>query len=231
MTTHCMRSYSLLAIKTCHRRGIHAIGGMAAQIPIKHDHEANAQAMEKVRADKLREASDGHDGTWVAHPGLVSLAKEIFDRHMPNPNQIERGRDDVHVTREDLLTVPKGEITERGLTHNLDVAIQYMASWLSGNGCVPIYHLMEDAATAEISRSQVWQWIHHPNGMLADGRRVTQEMVGSLLDAQMQKFREKLPPEQFSAGNYELARRLIEGIVTRDQFTEFMTLVGYEHLD
>jgi malate synthase len=226
-----MRSYSLLAIQTCHRRGIHAIGGMAAQIPIKHDHRANEEALEKVRTDKVREAGDGHDGTWVAHPGLVALAREAFDAHMPAPNQIERKREDVRVTADDLLTMPTGEITEKGLMHNIDVGIQYMAAWLSGNGCVPIYHLMEDAATAEISRSQLWQWIHHSNGVLADGRKVTGDLVRSLLDAQMSKLREKVRPEGFAAGHYDLARQLIEAIVLRDEFTEFMTLVGYEYLN
>ena len=153
MTTHCMRSYSLLAIKTCHRRGAHAIGGMAAQIPIKNDAAANEEALAKVRADKVREAGDGHDGTWVAHPGLVPIAKEAFDAVMPDAHQLGRLRDDVQVTAADLLTVPQGTITEKGLSHNIDVGIQYMASWLGGNGCVPIYNLMEDAATAEISRA------------------------------------------------------------------------------
>jgi malate synthase len=230
MTAHCMRSYSLLAIKTCHRRGIHAIGGMAAQIPIKNDPKANDEAMEKVRADKVREAGDGHDGTWVAHPGLVGLAKEAFDAKMPRPNQIDRQRDDVRVMAQDLLTVPEGQITERGLAQNIDVGIQYMAAWLSGNGCVPIYNLMEDAATAEISRAQVWQWVHSPRGILADGRRVTPELVGKMFDTQMQRLEQAVGAERFARGNYDLARKLIEGIVLKEEFTEFMTLVGYGHL-
>jgi malate synthase len=176
MTTHCMHSYSLLAIQTCHRRGIHAIGGMAAQIPIKNDPKANDEAIGKVRADKERESEDGHDGTWVAHPGLVSIAKDSFDARMPEPNQISKSRDDVRVTAKDLLQMPEGEISEQGLRHNINVGILYMAAWLAGNGCVPIYNLMEDAATAEISRSQIWQWIHHDNGVLADGRKVTKEL-------------------------------------------------------
>ena len=205
MTAHCMHSYSLLAIKTCHRRGIHAIGGMAAQIPIKNDPQANAEAMEKVRADKEREAGDGHDGTWVAHPGLVPIAKVSFDARMPQPNQIGRRRDDVQVTADDLLTVPQGEISERGLCHNIDVGIQYMASWLSGNGCVPIYNLMEDAATAEISRAQIWQWVHQPNGVLSDGRKITPELVRRLFQEQMGKLQDKLGaeaicPRQFRPG-------------------------------
>jgi malate synthase len=231
MTTHCMRSYSLLAIQTCHRRGIHAIGGMAAQIPIKNDPEANEQAIDKVRADKERESGDGHDGTWVAHPGLVEVAKKAFDDRMREPNQIHRKREDVRVTAKDLLTVPDGEITEAGLRHNIDVGIQYMESWLSGNGCVPIYNLMEDAATAEISRSQVWQWIHQPRGMLTDGRNVTAQLCHELFDEEMDKLRSMAGDERFGAGRYELARELIEDIVQRDAFTEFMTTVGYEHLD
>ncbi|MGA2067349.1 MAG: malate synthase A [Thermoguttaceae bacterium] len=231
MTTHCMRSYSLLAIKTCHRRGIHAIGGMAAQIPIKNDPRANEDALEKVRADKVREAGDGHDGTWVAHPGLVALAREAFDARMPAPNQIGRRRDDVSVTARDLLTVPQGEISERGLRQNIDVGIQYMAAWLGGNGCVPLYHLMEDAATAEISRAQVWQWVHSPRGILADGRKVTRELTGSLFREQLGKLRETAGPARFAEGHYDLAGRLIEDIVLADEFTEFMTLVGYDYLE
>jgi malate synthase len=159
MTAHFLRSYSLALIKTCHRRKVHAMGGMAAQIPIRNDAEANAQAMEKVRADKLREAGDGHDGTWVAHPGLVALAKEVFDRQMPGPHQIARQRQDVIVTAADLLKVPEGTITEAGLRQNINVGIGYLEAWLRGTGCVPLYNLMEDAATAEISRAQIWQWI------------------------------------------------------------------------
>ncbi len=231
MTTHGMRSYSLLAIKTCHRRGIHAIGGMAAQIPIKNDPQANEAALEKVRADKVREAGDGHDGTWVAHPGLVAVAKAAFDAKMPGPHQISRKRDEVYVTGKDLLTVPAGEITEHGLCHNIDVGIQYMATWLGGNGCVPLYNLMEDAATAEISRAQIWQWVQQPNGVLADGRKVTPELVRRLFQEQMGKLRQVVGPEHFAQGNYLQAAELIQNIVLQDTFTEFMTLVGYEHLD
>lgn len=231
MTTHGMRSYSLLAIKTCHRRGIHAMGGMAAQIPIKHDAAANEAALEKVRADKVREVTDGHDGTWVAHPALVQIAREIFDGAMPQPNQIDKRRDDVQVTAKDLLTVPQGSITEAGLAQNIDVGIQYMAAWLSGLGCVPLYHLMEDAATAEISRSQIWQWIHHPNAVLSDGRKVTGQLVRGMFSEQLSRLRQSLTPEQFDRGCYNLASNLIEQIVLRDQFTEFMTLAGYEHLE
>jgi len=176
MTTHFMHSYSLLAIKTCHRRNVHAIGGMAAQIPIKNNPQANEEAMAKVRADKHREATDGHDGTWVAHPGLVPVAMEEFDKVMKGPNQIDRKREDVHVTAADLLALPEGTITEAGLRININVSLQYMESWLNGLGCVPINNLMEDAATVEISRSQIWEWIRHPKGILDDGRTVTVEL-------------------------------------------------------
>jgi malate synthase len=231
MTSPCMRAYSLLTIRTCHRRGIHAMGGMAAQIPIKDDPTANEQAIEKVRADKEREVRDGHDGTWVAHPGLVRLAKDIFDAGMPTPNQIHLRREDVAVTAEDLLVVPPGSITERGLRHNVDVGIQYMAAWLSGNGCVPIYNLMEDAATAEISRSQLWQWVHHDNARLADGQAITPDLVSRIFEEELQHLRERVGEDAFARGHYELAARLIRDIVLRDAFTEFMTTVGYEHLD
>jgi malate synthase len=231
MTTPCMRAYSLLAIKTCHRRGIHAIGGMAAQIPIKTDPQANEKALAAVRADKEREAEDGHDGTWVAHPGLVSLAKEAFDVKMPEANQIARRRDDVQVTAKDLLKVPEGEITEQGLCQNVDVGIQYMAAWLSGNGCVPLYNLMEDAATAEISRAQLWQWVHSPKGVLSDGRKITPEMIRGVFQKQMGKLEQQLGAERFAAGKYEASKTLMEQIVLKDTFTEFMTLEGYKHLE
>ncbi len=230
MATHGMRSYSLLAIRTCHRRGIHALGGMAAQIPVKSDPEANERALAAVRADKEREAGDGHDGTWVAHPGLVALARAAFDARMPGPHQIARRRDDVRVDAGDLLSVPEGEITERGLRHNLDVAIQYLGAWLAGVGCVPIYDLMEDAATAEISRAQVWQWIRHGR-RLADGRAVTAERCRAWIGEELEKLRRSLGPERFAAGRYERAATLIDRIVTERRFAEFMTTVGYEELD
>jgi malate synthase len=230
MTTHGMHSYSLLAIQTCHRRGIHALGGMAAQIPIKGDPKANEEALAKVRADKVREVGDGHDGTWVAHPGLVPLAKEAFDAGMPGPHQIQRRREDVRVTAADLLSVPRGQITEAGVRHNIDVGIQYMAAWLGGNGCVPIYHLMEDAATAEISRSQLWQWVHQPNGRLPDGRKVSAEWVRGLFREQAGKLGAGNGAEPQARENYDRARALIEEIVLKEEFTEFMTLAGYEHL-
>ena len=183
MDKHFLKSYVDLLIQTCHRRGIHAMGGMAAQIPIKNDPAANEKALDKVRQDKLREVRAGHDGTWVAHPGLVPVAKEVFDAHMKEPNQIARRRDDVHVTAEDLLAVTEGQITEEGLRWNIDVGLQYLESWLRGSGCVPIYNLMEDAATAEICRAQVWQWVRH-SARLSDGRPVTQEMVRRMIAEQ-----------------------------------------------
>jgi malate synthase len=231
MATPMMRSYSLLAISTCHRRGIHAIGGMAAQIPIKENPKANEEALDKVRADKEREAGDGHDGTWVAHPGLVPIAKAIFDQKMPGPHQIARARDDVRVSRDDLLTVPRGPVTERGLRHNLDVGIQYLGAWLSGNGCVPIYHLMEDAATAEISRSQLWQWVHHDNAVLDDGRRVTPSLLRQWSAEEAEALRGRLGDHAYRAGRYDVAHALIETLALDREFAEFMTLVGYEHLD
>src|SRR3989441_6511819 len=170
-----LNSYVQLLIKTCHRRGIHAMGGMAAQIPIKNDPAANEKALDKVRQDKLREVKAGHDGTWVAHPGLVPIAKAIFDEYMKTPNQIHVKREEVSVSAKDLLAVPTGEITEAGLRLNINVGLQYLEAWLRGNGCVPIYNLMEDAATAEISRAQVWQWVRH-KARLADGRVIGKEL-------------------------------------------------------
>ena len=170
-----LNSYVELLIQTCHRRGVHAMGGMAAQIPIKGDPAANDAALEKVRLDKLREVRAGHDGTWVAHPGLIPVAREVFDVYMPTPNQIDVKREDIRISAADLLAVPRGEITEDGLRLNIDVGIQYLESWLLGLGCVPIYNLMEDAATAEISRTQVWQWLHH-GAHLNDGRKITPQL-------------------------------------------------------
>lgn len=230
MTRHCMRAYSLLVIKTCHRRGAHAMGGMAAQIPIKNDPEANAAALQKVREDKIREATDGHDGTWVAHPGLVRIALEEFNKAMPAPNQIDNLREDVSVTAADLLKLPAGDITEAGLRTNIDVGIQYMANWLSGLGCVPIYNLMEDAATAEISRAQVWQWIHHPDGILADGRKVTLEMFREITAAELRKIKASVGEEHYANGNYEKAAELFDEIIANEELEEFLTLRAYEHL-
>ena len=231
MTRHCMHSYSLLVIKTCHRRGAHAIGGMAAQIPIRDDAEANQAALQKVREDKIREANDGHDGTWVAHPGLVGIAFEEFNKVMPEPNQVDKLRDDVAVTAADLLKLPAGTITEEGLRINIDVGIQYMASWLSGLGCVPIYNLMEDAATAEISRTQIWQWIHHPQGILSDGRKVTLELFRTIMEEELQKIRKAVGEAHYTTGNYERAARLFDEIIANEELEEFLTLRAYENLN
>ncbi|MGH8139638.1 MAG: malate synthase A [Steroidobacteraceae bacterium] len=231
MTVPFLRAYSLLCIKTCHRRGAFAMGGMAAQIPIKNDPAANELALGKVRADKEREASDGHDGTWVAHPGLVPIAREIFDRLMPTPNQITRMREDVSVSAHDLLSIPRGEITEGGLRNNVSVSLQYMAAWLSGNGCVPINHLMEDAATAEIARAQIWQWIRHPGGVLTDGRRVTLELFRDLLSAERNRLASELGQQRYGQGHYEEAAQLLDDITASPEFQSFLTLSAYRKLD
>jgi malate synthase len=230
MTTHFMRSYSLLAIKTCHRRGAAAIGGMAAQIPIKDDPVANGLALGKVRADKHREANDGHDGTWVAHPGLVEIAKREFDAVMKTANQIERQRDDVQVTARDLLQVPAGTITEAGLRLNIRVGVQYMEAWLRGNGCVPLYNLMEDAATAEISRTQVWQWLHNST-TLEDGRTITLPLFRKMFAEEMERIGQEVGHERFRGGKFELAAKLFQEIIEQDELDEFLTLRAYPHLD
>ena len=230
MTAHFMRHYSLLAIRTCHRRGVHAMGGMAAQIPIRRDPAANEAALAKVRADKVREASDGHDGTWVAHPGLVSLARAVFDELMPGASQLDV-IPEVEVTREDLLRVPLGTRTERGLRTNIDVGVRYLASWLGGDGCVPINDLMEDAATAEISRAQVWQWIRHPGGVLEDGRRVTVGLVRALMGEELAKLRAALGEEAFAAGHFQRASELFDQLATSETLADFLTLEAYDELE
>ncbi len=232
MTTPFMRAYSLLTIQTCHRRGIHAMGGMAAQIPIRNNPQANDEAIAKVRTDKEREVGDGHDGTWVAHPGLVATAQEAFTR-MPGSNQIERVREDVHVVAADLLTFPDGEgnITEAGLRLNISVAVQYLEAWLRGSGAVPIFNLMEDAATAEISRSQIWQWIRHPEGKLDDGRKVTVALFRDLMRDELAKIEAAIGPERYAAGRYARAAQLVDEITTSEDFVEFLTLPGYKLLD
>ena len=230
MTSHFLRAYSQLVIKTCHRRGAHAIGGMAAQIPVKNDPDANDAALEKVRADKVREATDGHDGTWVAHPALVSVAMEIFDREMPEANQVSRQRDDVQVTADDLLQVPKGRITEAGVRDNIRVALIYMAAWLSGNGCVPINHLMEDAATAEISRAQLWQWLHHATGVLDTGINIDEALFRRLLREEMDRIRDEVGQNAFDEGYYRDAASELDRLTLSDDFEAFITLPLYEKL-
>lgn len=228
MTVPFMHSYSLLAIQTCHKRNAHAIGGMAAYIPVKDDPDANEKAFEKVRADKIREAKDGHDGTWVAHPGLVPLALEAFDRYMPSKNQINKKLEDLTITSKELLQPLEGLITEKGLRHNISVGIQYIESWLNGKGAAPIHNLMEDAATAEISRAQVWQWIHHPKGILADGRKVTKELFKEALQDELNQIQKT---SSNATNRLQEAAELFERLSISDEFAEFLTTPGYEYLD
>jgi malate synthase len=231
MTTHFMRSYSLLCIKTCHKRGVHAMGGMAAQIPIKNDEIANAEAFAKVRADKEREATDGHDGTWVAHPGLVQVALDAFDAKMKSANQIDRKREDVKIKASDILQFePSAPITEGGLRTNVSVGVQYLEAWLRGSGAVPIFNLMEDAATAEISRAQLWQWIRHPKGVLTDGRKVTKELFEAVLTEELSKIETAQGRERFERGRFADAASLFSQLTTNDEFVDFLTLPGYEQL-
>jgi malate synthase len=229
MTTHFLRTYSQLLIKTCHRREVHAMGGMAAQIPIKNDPAANEVAMERVRADKKREAGDGHDGTWVAHPGLVEIAKAEFDAVMKEPNQIARKRQDVHVGAADLIEVPTGTKTEAGLRQNVAVGIGYVEAWLRGIGCVPLFNLMEDAATAEISRAQVWQWVRHDQ-KLEDGRPITRELVRQIVREENDKVKAQVGEEAYGRARYEDAAQLMIDLVEQPRFYEFLTLPAYDRI-
>jgi len=231
MTSPFMRAYALTLVKTCHKRGAPAMGGMAAQIPIKNDPAANEAALEKVRQDKLREVTDGCDGTWVAHPALVPIAKAVFDEHMPGPNQYDRQRPDVNYTARDLLDFkPEAPITEAGLRNNISVGIQYLGAWLAGNGCVPVFNLMEDAATAEISRSQIWQWIRSDKGRLDDGRKVTAEMFSKLVAEELPKVRTYLGDAAWAEGKYAEGAKLFEQLTLGD-YVEFLTLPAYEAID
>jgi len=223
MTRHFLKSYVDLLIQTCHRRNIHAMGGMAAQVPIKNDPVANEEALEKVRLDKLREVKAGHDGTWVAHPGLVPIAKKVFDEGMPTPNQISIKREPVHVTAKDLLTPSDGSITEAGLRWNIDVGLQYLEAWLRGVGCVPIYNLMEDAATAEICRAQVWQWVKW-GAKLDDGRPVTAVMVNGVVD-------DLLAKRGATSGEFAKAAQIFRQMMTSADFSDFLTLPAYSFID
>jgi malate synthase len=229
MNVHFLHSYSLLLIQTCHRRGAFAMGGMAPQIPIKSDPELNEQALAKVRADKEREVNDGHDGTWVAHPGLVPIAMEIFDERMPQPNQLDRMREDVTIGQEDLLQPSEGTITEPGLRNNIEVSIQYLAVWLSGNGCVPIHHLMEDAATAEISRTQLWQWRRH-GAELDDGRVIDDDLLRKLIEEESDTLVHKAGGDAAAADYYRQATQLIVDAVFTDDLPDFITSAAYERL-
>ncbi|MBV8145950.1 MAG: malate synthase A [Gammaproteobacteria bacterium] len=227
MERHFLRSYVELLIRTCHRRGAYAIGGMAAQIPIREDAQANAEAMARVRADKLREARAGHDGTWIAHPGLARIAREAFDEIMSGRNQLAVRREDVTVSARDLLSVPEGAITEEGLRGCIRVGVQYLESWLRGNGCVPLYHLMEDAATAEICRAQLWQWLHH-GARTSDGAAITVTRFDRLLMEELGRIHEEVGAERLSAGVFPTAARLFEQMTKSDSFDEFLTLPAYE---
>jgi malate synthase len=232
MTAPFMRAYTLSCIKACHKHGTFAMGGMAAYIPIKGDALANGRALEKVREDKRREATDGHDGTWVAHPGLVQIAREEFDKVLgKKKNQIDRQRDDVLATEEQFVEVPKGTITEEGLRTNIRVGIRYLEAWLGGQGCVPLYNLMEDAATAEISRTQVWQWVHNTRGVLEDGHRVTLELVRRVTEQEFERIRNEVGAERFSQGHFEPARALVNDLIADERLAEFLTLKAYELLN
>ena len=225
-----LSAYSLLLIKTCHRRGCFAMGGMAAQIPVKGDAAANETAFAKVRADKEREATNGHDGTWVAHPDLVPVAMEVFDRVMPQPNQLDRLREDVTVSRGDMLRVHDGQRTEAGLRENIRVGVQYIEAWLRGRGAVPLYHLMEDAATAEISRAQVWQWLKL-GATLDDGRQVTPDLFKATLADEMNKLRNAFTPAVFESGRFAEAIKLFSDMSLAQDFEEFLTLPAYKLID
>jgi len=234
MTVPFLKAYSQLLIKTCHRRGAFAMGGMAAQIPIKNDESANTAAIDKVRADKTREASEGHDGTWVAHPGLIPLATKIFDEYLHGANQLDRLRRDVEVSASDLVEPAQGTITEAGVRGNIAVAIRYLAAWLAGQGCVPINNLMEDAATAEIARAQLWQWIRHPAGRLDDGRNVDLDMIRSWIDQALTQILEDGVDDANSASQsrtFEEAADLLKTVTAEDDFIEFITLPAYSKLD
>ncbi len=229
MTAPMMRAYTDLLVSTCHRRGAFAMGGMAAFIPSRRDPEVNRVALDKVRQDKEREAGDGFDGSWVAHPDLVPVCAEVFDAVLgERPNQLDRHRDDVRVAAEQLLDIASvpGAITEAGLRGNIDVALRYLEAWLGGNGAVGIHNLMEDAATAEISRSQVWQWVH--NGVSLDtGRTVTPELVRSIADQELAAIAAELGDEAYSSSRYPLARSVFEEVALADQFADFLTLPAY----
>jgi malate synthase len=229
MTQPFMRAYTQLLIKTCHRRGAHAMGGMAAQIPRKDDEAANEAALAKVREDKRREARDGHDGTWVAHPGLIATAREAFAEFCQGDNQLDRLRSEVEVSAAELIAPPTGRRTEHGLRQNVRVGIQYLEAWLGGNGCVPLYFLMEDAATAEISRAQVWQWREHA-AALEDGRTVDAALIREVVADELQTIRAEIGDARFDTGRFELARDLFLELTLADELAEFLTIRAYPHI-
>ncbi len=229
MTAPFMSAYSQLVIQTCHKRGVHAMGGMAAQIPIKNDEKANQLALEKVRADKLLEVKNGHDGTWVAHPGLVPVAMEIFDVHMPRANQISNKRKDVKISVEDLVQVPEGTITEQGVRQNINVGILYLESWLRGVGAAAIYNLMEDDATAEISRTQLWQWIK-AGAKTENGETITPDYVHRLIPQELNKIQQYVGKSAFANGRYLEAIALFKELIFAEQYEEFLTTSAYKLL-
>ncbi len=229
MDKHFLKSYSELLVQTCHKRRAHAMGGMSAFIPVKDDEVANAKAFAAVKADKEREAGNGHDGTWVAHPGLIPVAMEVFDRLMPKANQYEKTRTDVNIQAKDLLTLPQGTVTEAGVRNNINVAIQYTANWLDGRGAVPIFNLMEDAATAEISRSQLWQWLHHGTKM-ENGEKLSEDMLISFADEEMKKIEQSVGPDAFGKTPYRRAKELVLNMTVDPEYVEFLTLPAYDIL-
>lgn len=229
MNVPFLKAYYELLIQTCHKRGAFAMGGMSAFIPVKNDAAANEKAFAAVKADKEREAGAGHDGTWVAHPGLIPVAMEVFDRLMPNKNQRDKLREDVKVSAADLVAIPKGTITESGVRNSLSVAIQYTAQWLAGNGCVPLFNLMEDAATAEISRSQLWQWLHHGASM-EDGTPIIEELLLAWADEELATIAKTLGEKAFAAAPYSRAKELVMKLTLDKNYVEFLTLPAYEAL-
>ncbi|MEL6805767.1 MAG: malate synthase A, partial [Bacteroidota bacterium] len=229
MTTPFMSAYSRLVIKTCHKRGVHAMGGMAAQIPIKNDPAANERALEKVRQDKLLEVQNGHDGTWVAHPALVAVAMEVFDQFMPTAHQIDIPKAPTNYEAKDLLAVPEGTITEAGVRQNINVGILYVESWLRGNGAAAIYHLMEDAATAEISRTQLWQWLK-ARAKTSSGQIITPEWVESLIAEELEKIQEYVGVDAFENGKFDSATTLFKRLIYAEAFYDFLTLPAYSEI-
>ena len=230
MDRHFMKSYVNLLIQTCHKRGAHAMGGMAAQIPIKDDIEANTIALEKVKLDKIREAKAGHDGTWIAHPGLAPIAIEAFKNTMPEENQINNLRKDVNVTPSDLLKIPDGEITETGIRNNIRIGIQYVEAWILGNGCVPLYNLMEDAATAEISRAQLWQWLHN-SVKIKDGRELTESLFDTILNEELELIKNQIGKNRYKSGKFIEASELFTNMIKNNNFDEFLTIPAYKFLN
>jgi malate synthase len=222
-----MDAYSKLVIQRCHKRGIHAMGGMAAQIPINIDPEANEAALLKVRLDKEREVQNGHDGTWVAHPALVKIAMDVFDQQMPQANQLHRKLEDLIVTEADLVELPQGKITEAGVRNNINVGILYIEAWLRGYGAVALYHLMEDAATAEISRTQVWQWLN-AECELADGRKLTFHLYSKLFNEELASIYDSIPTKQRAGRQFAKAAELFDQLVRRSDFVEFLTIPAYK---